>query len=99
MDFGGKRPAVSEGLTLTPPFRLCVYVFASTATLLYVSAGAKAGADLNVCGREKKKERNRAQTLKHTVLMTADVVTSSEKNVPRPIALLVLMELSKINGC
>lgn len=49
--------------------------------------------------KKKKKERKRAQTLKHTVFLTADVVTSSEKNVPRPIALLVLIELAKINGC
>jgi len=34
-----------------------------------------------------------------TVFITADVVTSSEKNVSRPFAVLVLMELTKINGC
>ena len=61
-------------------------------------AGVKAKHGFSCVGERENEKRKRAQTLKHTVFIAADVVTSSEKNAPHPTALLVLMELSKSNG-
>lgn len=59
MDFGGKWPAVSEGVmphTHTPLDCVFMCLLVHLHTVLYVFGGVKASVDSAACGREKERE-------------------------------------------